>query len=154
MEDFCSVICSACSDKIDSFYNFKKQCQSNDGYLREKRSRLTSGMEFERMSRMNRDQTDDNKLCKHKEPLEEDMLLQTKRIFSPYLATESAPEAMVNIPSKVDVAVQISGASSSESFRGFVVSVCMKSVFGLKALLYCRMNSSITLSPKHPKVLK
>ncbi|XP_065081117.1 uncharacterized protein LOC135703731 isoform X2 [Ochlerotatus camptorhynchus] len=119
LEDFCSVICSVCRDKINSIYNFKKQCQSNDGYLREKRSRQMNGVELERMSQMNRDQPDDanESQCKVEELQEEDMLRQAKSIFNPNQATE--PESMVNIPSKVDVVAQISGTSSNESFRGF-----------------------------------
>lgn len=127
LEDFCSVICSVCRDKINSFYTFKKQCQSNDGYLRQKRSRQMNGVELERMSQMNRDQSDDagESQCKVVEPQEEEMMHQTKSIFTPDQVTESTstPEATVNIPSKVDVAVQISGTSSSESFRGFPVSI-------------------------------
>lgn len=123
LEDFCSVICPVCSDKINSFYDFKKQCQSNDGYLRKKRNCQANGVELERMSHMNQDQPDDSGKKKYKleEPQEEDMLRQTMEIFAPDLMTDSTstPEATGNMPLKVDVAVQISGASSSESFRGF-----------------------------------
>lgn len=82
-----------------------------------------SGVDLERMSRLNRDQPDDASVsqCKVEEPQEEEMLLQTKSIFAQDHTPEtiSPAEETLNIPLKVDVAVQISGTSSSESFRGF-----------------------------------
>lgn len=134
LEDFCAVICSACRDKINTFYLFKKQCQSNDGYLREKRSRLMNGAELESKSRVmnNHDQPSDDvssaSQCKVEEPQEEEMLLQTKHIFGHDQNAESTsiPEATLDINhSKGNVAVQISNTSSGE-FLGYPNEVIKK----------------------------
>lgn len=143
LEDFCSVICSECRDKINSFYTFKKQCQSNDGYLREKRSREMTGVEVERNTKdLNTTNSEVEASCgKVKEPKPEELIEQTESIFFPGkenetkswklvqrvdVGTQMDPEVVLKCSKldgetveKVDVAVQMCGTSSQESFRGF-----------------------------------
>lgn len=138
LEDFCSVICSECRGKVNSFYTFKKQCQSNDGYLREKRSRLMNGVEVERNAQdHNLTDSEVEASCgKVKEPKPEELIEQAESIFFPGKPIETVQKVDVGIQidpevvllcskldeecvEKVDVAVQMCGTSSQESFRGF-----------------------------------
>lgn len=124
LEDFCSVICSNCREHINSFYIFKKQCQSNDGYLREKRLKEIKGMERERTTAPESPKEMDPDLeanqGKVKEPQQEELLDQADKIFFPKEnPTEEVLEPVVKCVDKVDVGVQMCGASSSESFCGF-----------------------------------
>lgn len=141
LEDFCSVICEGCRETVISFYTFKKQCQSNDRYLREKRAKEINGVELER--KVQASQTDpelEENRGKIKEPHHEELMDQAESIFFPQKSTALSPKLVEKVDvgvqfdqdvegtclkqeddcvEKVDVAVQICGFSSQESFHGF-----------------------------------
>lgn len=116
LHDFNSMVCSGCREKIESFYHYKKQCQSNDEYIRRKRSALVVGSDFERK---------DTLQASVREP-EVDVLLkdvsdifaagtkfETEDVKMPELAVEPglAELEVVEIPS--------SSGQSNDSFCGF-----------------------------------
>ncbi|XP_058445882.1 uncharacterized protein LOC131427026 [Malaya genurostris] len=116
LEDFCSVICRECREKIDSFYTFKKQCQSNDSYVRRKRSNI--GADFERMQCLpDFDRKED---CHEHtvEPDNETLVNQTRDVFFPD-KKETIAVAVQDVPECLDKEVQTCDESTSETFCGF-----------------------------------
>lgn len=115
--DFNSMMCAECREKIEGFYLFRKQCQSNDEYIRRKRSNLSVGSEFERK---------DVLLASVKEPEMDALMKEVKDIFGtgavekqeepedikmPELAPAVTEHEVIEVPS--------SSGQSNESFCGF-----------------------------------
>ncbi|XP_058815013.1 uncharacterized protein LOC131678744 [Topomyia yanbarensis] len=115
LEDFWSVICTECTEKIDSFYTFKKQCQSNNSYLRRKRS--SAGAEFERIQCT----PDIDKIVDCEESIAEPdngtLLNQTREIFFP--GKMGSTTHLVQDVKRLDKEVQTCSESTSETFCGF-----------------------------------
>uniref|UniRef100_A0A1Q3EVI8 ZAD domain-containing protein n=1 Tax=Culex tarsalis TaxID=7177 RepID=A0A1Q3EVI8_CULTA len=124
LHDFNAMLCSGCREKIESFYLFRKQCQSNDEYIRRKRSNLVVGPEFERK--------DSLLAAVVKEPEVDTLLADFKDVFMnlkekqeqpedvkmPELAPSLAEQDIIEIPS--------SSGQSNESFCGFSLDNCAR----------------------------
>lgn len=118
LEDFCSVVCSGCRQKVHSFYNFKKQCQSNDDYLREKRSRDMNGVELER--KVQECQTDwevESSRGQVKEPNQEELMDQAESIFFPKEQRAISLQTAEKCVETVDVGVQMDLAETISSSK-------------------------------------
>ncbi|XP_055541236.1 uncharacterized protein LOC129727427 [Wyeomyia smithii] len=120
LEDFCSVICKKCREEVNAFYNFKKQCQTNDDYLRRKRHK--DGAEFERMQpedfrnlKAVHNSNMDQKIIVQ-EPDDNTLLNQTKEMFLPTNSKTSKTLAANQKYSSKQI--QTFNESSSDTFYG------------------------------------
>lgn len=111
------MLCCGCREKIEGFYLFRKQCQSNDEYIRRKRSNLIAGSEFERKDML---------LASVKEPEMDVLLKDVKDLFEPLMEKlepedVKMPELAPSLAEQEVIEIPSSSGQSNESFCGFTV---------------------------------
>lgn len=111
------MLCSCCREKIEGFYLFRKQCQSNDEYIRRKRANLIVGSEFERKDML---------LASVKEPEMDVLLKDVKDLFEPLMEKldpedVKMPELAPSLAEQEVIEIPSSSGQSNESFCGFTV---------------------------------
>lgn len=116
------MLCAGCREKIESFYLFRKQCQSNDEYIRRKRSNWSIGTEFERKDT-------GLQLASVKEPEVDALLKEVKDIFGSAAVEKQEDPEDIKMPDLAPAVIEheiievpSSSGQSNESFCGFSVS--------------------------------
>ncbi|XP_039437433.1 uncharacterized protein LOC120418956 [Culex pipiens pallens] len=122
LHDFNAMLCCGCREKIEGFYLFRKQCQSNDEYIRRKRSNLIAGSEFERKDML---------LASVKEPEMDVLLKDVKDLFEPLMEKlepedVKMPELAPSLAEQEVIEIPSSSGQSNESFCGFTLDNCAR----------------------------